>query len=372
MKRFIIILFFIALILDSGSTAVFKGADAVRIKTGDTLQQDLFAGCRYLDVQGPATGDIYAAAERITIEAPIGDDVIAACRDLIIRSKVNDGVIGFAQTILIDGEIDGDVIAFGSELRLTENAHIKGKLFLGTGKFIMENARVDGNISGGSGYAYLNGNVGGNVKLDLGKVDFDSGYAAVGTTHLTLHRPLNEKELKFAPADLKITIEEKERFYQSFFFYWWIVALLITGIVIFSFFKNASHDYLEKARKDVLKSIGLGFLILVVTPIALVLLMVLVFTIPLSLILLVVYLVLLYLSLVYSALYIGDAVLHYLRKNNGHWPLLGMFALGLILVILLPEIPFIGWLINLVIICFGMGSLSAYIWAVYRPQANKS
>jgi len=100
--------------------------------------------------------------------------------------------------------------------------------------------------------------------------------------------------------------------------------------------------------------------------------MILVFTIPLSLILLVVYLVLLYLSLVYSALYIGDAVLHYLRKNNGHWPLLGMFALGLILVILLPEIPFIGWLINLVIICFGMGSLSAYIWAVYRPQANKS
>lgn len=372
MKQFIIILFSIFLILDSGNTAVFKGADAIRIKEGDTLRQDLFAGCRYLDLRGPAMGDIYAAAERITIEAPVGDDIIAGGRDLIIKSQVRDGVIGFGQTILIDSEIGGDVIAFGGELRLTENARIKGNLYVATGKFILDKGHVEGNIAGGSGYAYLNGNVGGDVKLDLGKVDFDSGYVSGGINRLTLHQPLDEKALKFAPANLEITIEKKEQFFESFFFYWWVIALLVSGIVIFSLFKQAGHDYLEKARKDVLKSIGLGFLILVVTPIALVLLTVLVFTIPLSLILLAVYLVAVYLSLIYSALYAGDLVLRYLRKNNGSWPWLGVFAVGLILVVLLPKIPVIGWLIGLGIICFGLGSLSAYIWSVYRPQVNKS
>jgi hypothetical protein len=362
--------FVLSLIMVGFSTAaVFKGADTFRINEGDTLHQDLFAGCRYLDIYGPVLGDIYAGCERVTIEAPVGDDVFAGCRELTIKGPIGDNVVGFAQTIFVNNEIQGDLIVYGGELRLTEKAHIHGNVYLGTGKFFLDGGTIDGKIDGGTGQAYLNGKVGKSVCLEAGWVRFDSLYAAGEGTQLVLRKALNEKSSKFIPPDLKVTVKSHKPFYERFYFYWLLLSFLVVGVLLISFFKGFSTDYLTYSRSVVWKNLGLGFLILVVTPVVALILIVLILTIPIGIILTAGYLILLYLSYVFTALFVGDWIIRLVKKNDLYhlfWPLL----LGILCVVLAGKIPLIGWLLKLAVICFGMGSLIGYIWREIKPAAH--
>jgi hypothetical protein len=93
-----------------------------------------------------------------------------------------------------------------------------------------------------------------------------------------------------------------------------------------------------------------------------IILAVLIVTIPISLILLAAYLVVIYLSMAFSALFIGDYVLSFFRKEKANNGLFLSILIGVVLVSLLCHVPFVGGLFGFIIICFGMGSLVNYIW----------
>jgi hypothetical protein len=369
MNRLISMLFLMMLPWTAGRAADFRGADAITIYEGDTLHQDLYAGCRYLTINGPVLGDIYAGCERISIEAPVSDDVFAGCQDLIIKGPVGDGVMGFARTILIDAEIMGDLVAFGAELRLTEKAHIHGDIFLGTGEFFLDGGMVDGKIRGGTGDAYLNGKVGKSVELEADWVYFDSLYTAGAGTKLTLSRELDEKKNGFIPDGVEVIIKTPAAFYESIFFYWGLLSFIVVGILLISFCRNFSRDYVVYSRTAVWKKMGLGFLALVMTPVVAVILIILLITLPVGLIISAVYLILLYLAYVFAALIIGDRLIRFVSKNE-KYPLIWPLLLGLLCVVLVDKIPFVGWLCDLVILCFGLGSLIGYIWREIKPAVQ--
>jgi hypothetical protein len=355
-------------LLFSAYAAEYKGAEIVTVEQGDTLETDLFAGCRYAEVYGVVEGDVYAGCERITIDGVVTQDVLAGCEELQIHGKVGDMVIFFGSTLLIDGEIGGDVLAFGGRVRLTERAVVNGNLFIGAGYLNMEGGRIEGNIRGGAGRTFFNGSVGEDVEMEVGTVKFGENYHAVGGTRLTLHDKLNEEKAGYLPENLETTVKEKHRFFQGAVFYWSLIAMFIVGILIIAFFKNFSRDYVAFAGQNIGKHLGVGFLALVAPPIAILILLILVFTIPVGMITLAIYLILLYLSFVFTALYVGDYLLGLIRKNESAKSLLWPLLLGVILVVLFPKLPFIGWLFALVIICFGLGSFVSYIWNL--KQAN--
>ena len=89
-------------------------------------------------------------------------------------------------------------------------------------------------------------------------------------------------------------------------------------------------------------------------------------TIPAAMIVLALYLVLIYLSFIFSAVQIGDYIWKQIRKSNGSYGLYLPLVVGLLLVCLIMQTPYLGWLFNLVFICFGSGSLIMYIWHTKR------
>jgi hypothetical protein len=369
MKRLVYLSILMLSMTGFGVAANYNGGQAIHIREADTLYNDLFAAARYVEIFGPALGDIYVACERADIKAPVADDVFAACRDLTIKEPVGDNVVGFAQTIYVDSDIKGDLIAYGAELRLTEKAHIHGNLFLGTGEFYLDGATIDGNIDGGTGEAYLNGKIGGSVCLEAGRVRFDSLYAAGGGTQLILRKALDEKSNKFAPADLKVTIKTHKHFYQKVYFYWLLLSFLVVGILLISFCKGFSKDYLSYSQTSIWKHLGLGFLLLVVTPVVAAILLILILTIPLGVILAAVYLIIIYLSYIFTAIFLGNWIIRQIKKN-GVAPLFWSLLVGILCVLLLDKIPLIGWLLKLAAVCFGMGSLIGYIWHEIKPAAS--
>ena len=139
-----------------------------------------------------------------------------------------------------------------------------------------------------------------------------------------------------------------------------------------AFFKDFSRDYVAFAGRDIAKHLGIGFLAFVAAPVAIIILLILVFTIPVALITLAIYLILLYLSFVFTALYVGDYLLGLIRKNESAKPLVWPLLLGVILVLLFPKLPFIGWLFSLVIICFGLGTFVSYIWNLKQTNGPQT
>lgn len=368
-KRIMFLAIVFAFTISLGA-AEYLGGETITIREIDTLDTDLFSGCRNLDVLGLVKGDVFAGCEHLTVEGEVLDDVLAGCRVLTVTGVVGDNVIGFAQTIIIDGEVNGDVLAFGGVVRITERARINGNVYVGTGDFRFEGGHIGGFLRGGAGDANLEGRIEGEVELEVGDIYFGPDYFAKGGTTLKLHKPIEEYELEHMPKDLEVIVIHHDMFFKTAFFFWSLLALLIVGMVIIGLFKNFSKDYLTYSKTGLGKNIGYGILVLILTPIAIAILAVLILTIPISLILLAAFLVLLYLSVAFAALYIGDYVLSIFRKEPNNNGLFLSMLIGVVLVSLLCHVPFVGGLFGFIIICFGTGSLVTYIWQLKHTSAS--
>jgi len=370
MKRTGILALTMLLLLAAMLTAAeYRGGQVVRIETGDTLSSDLFSASRYLDVDGVVLGDVYATAERVTVKGDVKDDVLTFGRSLSIQGKVGDQVLFMGESLVVDGEVYGDILAFGGNVELTNNAIVHGDVMVGTGNLNINGGRIDGNVTGGAGTVYLNGVIGKKVVIRAKNVSFGPDYLASQGTRLTLRAPLDSAKVGNIPANLQIVIKKPKQFYQRTYFYWSMVAMFIVGVLLIVFAKNFVRDYITASLRNPLKSTGIGFLILVAVPVAIIILLVLILTIPVGLIFLALYIILLYLSYVFTALTLGDYFLGLMRKESSPAPLVGSLLLGVVLVALLPKIPVIGWVLKLAIICFGLGSLLFYLWQL--KSANK-
>lgn len=342
--------------------ADYRGAEMVKVAAGDTVSSDLFAGSRSVYVDGVVEGDVYAGCETITVNGDVQDDLFGFCKQLSVRGTVGDMVVFFGQTMVIEGSVGGDVLAFGGEVRIADGAAIDGNLYVGTGNVVIDGGSINGVIKGGAGTVFLNGTVGQDVDLEARHVRFGADYRAAGGTHLTLKRELDKTKAGNVPDNLQVTIKKRKMFFQSGFFYWSMIAMFITGVLLIALFKNFSRDVVDFARQNMGKNLGIGALSLLAIPIAVIILLVLVVTIPVSLIILALFLVALYIGKVLSALFIGNYLLEAMRKNGAPVNLFAALAIGIILVVLLPQIPFIGWLIKLAIYAFGMGVILVYLW----------
>jgi hypothetical protein len=370
MYKRIIIFSVLVLFITSLSASQYRAGNSITVREGDTLSTDLFTGARYLNVRGVVDGDVYVGCEKVMIDGEVLDDVLAGCRTLEVTGKVGDGIIGFAETILIDGEVNGDVLAFGGNVRITDRGKIHGNLFVGTGELNLDGGYIGGYLKGGGGQVNLNGYVGEYVELEAQKINFGPDYFAEKVTKLILPHDISEYDLEIVPDNLEVIVKRPDFFLEKPCFYWSLLALLIVGILIIALFKNFSKDYLVHAKEKLGQNLGYGFLALLITPIVIVILMVLILTIPVGLILLAAYLIVMYLSYAFSALFIGDYILSFFRKKENTNNLFLSMFIGVILVSFLPHIPFVGWLIGLIIICFGMGSLITYIWKLKQVNAE--
>jgi hypothetical protein len=345
----------------------FRTGDRVIISDTDTIGADLFVGAQYLDVRGYVDGDIYAGCERITIDGDVRDDIRAAGREIVVRGNTGDGVIAFGQTVLIDGSVRGDVIAYGGEVRVT--GRIEGSLYIGCGAFYLDGGQIGGKIDGAADVSELNGSVAGPVKLKGRRVTFGDTYRADKGTYLVLSREPGAEMDANAPEYLEVKVVPPEPFYRTMFFYWAFVAAFVFGLIIILLFKNFMQNYVDFAASQIGHNFGIGFLILIATPIAVVILLMLILTIPTALVLAVMYIFMLYIAGIFVAVLLGDQIQKLFYSKGARQPILSLL-IGLIITTLLAEVPYAGWFFSLLIVCYGTGSLSRYVWG-FRKKVIK-
>ncbi len=343
------------------ATSTYKSNESLTISSNDSLPGDLFYGGRYLSVDGGVKGDVIAGAQDITISGYVDDDVYAWGEIVRVEGDVGDILLGFGKEIIVTGKVHGDLIAYGGSVRVLSGAEVMGNVYVGTGYFSLQKASIHGDIFGGAGKIHLNGNVGGDIDLSAGIIEFGKQFSSSGKVEIELNQEPIEP-IENAPANLKITVEPEEYFFQKGKFYYFLLGAFVIGAILLGLFPMLRENLItfasQKSRVTLLT--GAGFVI--ITPIAAVFALLL---LPLAFILTAFYLIIMYLSKIFTAFILSDLIFANILPGKKINPYLSFF-IALLLLTLLTEIPFVGFYIWILIFVAGSGPFIYYLYSLRK------
>ena len=363
---------FLMPIVISAQGSIYKSEPLVQISSEDSLQSQLISAGETVEMSGWLGNDFFSAARFLMLKGSVNDDAIVAAQQIIIDGEVGDLLMGAGETIIINGVIKGDIFLAAREIQITKSARIEGNAALAGRTITIDGAEVDGWLRAAGDELILNGSIGQFTDLYSNDVTFGEGYlAALGTT-ISSEETLYRENLGVIPSDLTLTIREEPVVFTILFKIGFYLSVLITGMILLRVFEKPAIDIHRFATEKFWKNTGVGLITFLGVPIAIFLLMLPVLTLPLSFLLLLVYLLALFAGYLLVALTLGVMGILYFKKEEAQASTyyLGL-ALGMIIIAILTNLPFIGFILNAILLFFGLGSLTYYLWKV-NVKADKN
>jgi cytoskeletal protein CcmA (bactofilin family) len=342
---------------------LLKGSTSYVVPEGETRVGDVYKFCQTARIAGTQDGDltVWAQSVKIPTTGTVTGDLYAAASAVDIDGTVGDSARIAAAQVVISGKFQGDLLLFGADLLLTKEAHIAGDLHCYAGKIIMEGT-VDGEFHAAGGEVTLNGKVAqdANIKCDALHVSEEARVG--GDLDYVAREPvdLEGKGIVAGTVDYKEQKknEEHDAVVSGWGIFKWLlflVAATVIGLLALRIFREPFRAITGAVSGDMLRSAGVGFITVIVLPVAAAIACVLIITIPLVLIVILLYFVVLYLAKLPVAVWMGQRILGLLGRSDPS-PYLSMF-LGLVILHLLFVLPWVGWLFRLLCIFIGFGAI---------------
>lgn len=307
-----------------------------------------------ITVEGEVTGDLICAARHVYIRGSVDGDVLCAAQSIVVDGKVGGNFRSAGQTIKLGGLIQKNVTAFAQNLDTKESASIGGELFFGSQDTTV-NGVVGKGVYGMAENVSLDGTIGQDVKLYVSHLSVNSMAKVVGPVHYTSDKPATidpdsqiEKGIQFTQVtqskkspsqSIPDTLSKiPNRKLSSLFIY------LGLGILAVLFLGKRFDKVGELALESPLKSMGLGFLALLISPTLFIFLFITIIGIPVALLLVFVFMLVLFISRLITSYVIGKLILNRLAPDYAKNELF-VIILGVIVTWAVFSIPFIGFLL---------------------------
>ncbi|MFA5947827.1 MAG: hypothetical protein WC806_02545 [Candidatus Gracilibacteria bacterium] len=370
MKKILISLVAIFLALINLSLPVY----AIGFSAGEflTIKEDLpddyyFAGGKVV-VDGKTKGDLYLAAGEVTINGNVDGDVVIAGGRVTIFGNVGDDVRIVGGQTAIYGNVGDDVIAMSGQVDISKKTTIGGSVISGSGILTID-GNVKQDVQGGFGMLLINGIIDGNVtatveeKLEVAKdakINGNLKYSAL--IEMAIPKEAVKGKIDFNKFKAKEMAEGTAKGITAMYFGWKLFSYFsaLVFVIIFSvLFPTLMTKTAEIAKKDPLKTFGIGIFAVVVTFVASMLLMVTVIGIPLGIIGFAALLITMYLAKIFTAVWLSSYVFDYKKaKKSLKGKLILGTALGLLAYYIIGIIPIVGWIVNIVLFLIGVGAIA--------------
>lgn len=299
----------------------------------------------------PAIGDLYfKSGEKVLISEEIpGDAYLAGDRVEVLNRVKGDALIA-GGNVVVGGEIDQDLRVVGGKVRLTGKVG-RNVTIVGGDVIVDEKAQIEGNLA----------LVGGKVSV--------SDQAQVTGRSYVFTPPEGQN-----PPEMRQVFQALSRVIKTGFLVISVISWLSTlllGLLLVTFFPKTVQVMLTTTEKQLGKSLLWGLLGSIVVPILALLAMLTVIGLPLGLVLMVSLFMGWYIAKLVAMIFLGSFLM---QKLNGQKiklfekkpGLYTSFLLGLVIFLVLELVPFLGWLIKLMLVWVGFGSLLIEKWAAYR------
>jgi cytoskeletal protein CcmA (bactofilin family) len=343
----------------------------VVIAAGEKLQDSLVATAQTVLVEGDVEGDVIAFAQRVEIRGRVTGDVVAFAQHIEMAGAVEGSVYSFAQTSHVSGEIVRNLYAAAQTVRVARAGRVLGDI-IACGADVDSDGRIGRGLTAFAGSSRIAGEVGRDATFHGGRLRLESTARVGGTLTAHVGRQQDVTVVSGAVANVKVekaARDEPRRWAGGFSVLWGIISLgaaLLTGWLLVrlapGFTKGAAGSLSEFWRP-----LGLGFVLLVVTPVAIVLGALTLIGLPLALAAGAAYAALVYISKIVVAVFLGTQVLRSLREPH---PMLALLV-GLLMLTAAFHVPFgIGWLAKFVAVCLGTGAIAWYLYRARLPGAS--
>lgn len=373
-KKILSIFFLILAFIMPGNALVFKSGKEIIIGTDDVIDDDLIAFGRTIKIEGKVNGDVFAFAQEVNIENEINGSIYTGGSEININTKNCRSLWAFCSALKVDANIDNNLLFFGGQLKTEKTNLIKKDLFAFGGEINID-GEVRRRVKGKMGGFNLRGKIG-SANIEANSVNIKSGSTVMGDLLIKgIQEPNIDPDAKILGRTDYQKIDKKEskhrkgsfvRTIKTVFF----ISKLIIGIILIALFKPFIIKTNEILKNSTWKSLGFGFLTIIIIPVAMVLTLITVIGIPVSIFCFFVFLTLVYLSGIAFATGFGDFLLKLIKKEGTISPFIS-FIIGIVIVSLVSLIPYLGFLVRLVVLFFGTGMLVILFNNIWKKSLNQ-
>ena len=339
------------------------------LAAGETLDDSLVAGAERVIIEGTVTGDVIAGGGRVVIRGVVHGNLIAWAQYTDVTGDVGGSLFVSGQDVTVQGSVGGGVYAFGQYLRVLEGGRVAGSISSSTQMLTVDGV-VERDVLAGAYRVDIGGAVRRNVTAQAGRVSVGPRGRVDGTLTARVGAP---EDLQIDPgASLAAEPEVRlwsgdsspSRYLTGSFYLWqavWLFAAFVTGWLLARLAPGATAVRFEDPAAA-LRTLGVGFLCVVATPVAAVIAGVTLVGLPLALVAFGVWALGIYLAKIPVAFLLGRTILG-ARDPGGPAPAL---LVGLLAVFIAVNLPFVGWIVNLALTLVGVGVLFAWAMSAYR------
>jgi len=343
------------------AASVFHGKGRYFVTRGDTIDDDLYLGVSEGALDGVITGDAVIAARKYSVTGEIKGSLNSASQFATIRGGIGNSVRMFAQTVTIEGTIGKNLLVFGDIIDLSENSLV-GKDVTIFGGDVSLSGNVGGNALIKCNELILSGKIAGDVDIRAEKISILAPAEITG--NITYK---SKEEIKIGDGVIiggKVDwqkVKPGEDGEKDVGVGWAMrlllfTASLVTGLLLIALTNRHVRAATEQIVTKPLMTLGIGFVVFCVAPVAVIILLILIIGIPAAIILLFTYTVFFYIAKIYVAIALGRVGIKALRKDaapKAGWCLL----VGLVVLTILFMIPQLGWIVYFVTIFWGFGAI---------------
>jgi hypothetical protein len=345
------------------------GADAMVIRTGnqatvakgETINETLLIAGQSITVDGDVKGDIICAGQNIDINGAVEGDIICVGQNITVANSVSGSVRAAGQMLKIDGSVGRNVTAAGQTI--STGSSVAGEMI-----FAAQHAAIDGkigkNIAGAANSIIVGGQIAGNADFRDSSLILRDGGQIAGVLNYSsdnefsgqssqvlggINRTIPQPKESLISTKPQKTIEHKigDKIAS-------LVFNLALALALVFFFKNFIQKFSGLLLEKPGRSLGWGFVILIMVPMVSVLLMFTIIGIPVAIAAILVYLAAMYLVRVVAAIAVGRKIaqIYWKSKQDSRYV---PAVLGIIVMWILFAIPLIGPILSFFAIVWGLG-----------------
>jgi len=334
--------------------------EEIGVPASETLDDSVLAMGETVSIDGIVTGNVLALGQRVVVRGTVRGDLVTGAQRVDIAGTVEGNVISFSQTLVVRGPVGQSLHGVAEQLSLEREGRVEGDVVGLAGRMDLEGS-VGRDLLAFGGVGNLKGDVGRHVTSWMDRLRVD-GPAKVGGD-LTAHTHSKEKVTIDAKASVggksetlvKAAKAHRSRYASPGFYVWkmiWLAAAFLTGLLLYWFFPALFAARLDGGL-SIGRTLGVGFIALVATPVAIVILALTMVGLPLAFLALAAWVAGVYLSSTLVAALVGRAVFAGRERPAPSFAI--ALLLGLVIVTVAVHLPYVGWLLKLVVMALGLG-----------------
>jgi cytoskeletal protein CcmA (bactofilin family) len=352
-----------------------RHAEAIHVARNEVVDGTLVVSAQTVRVDGVVTGDLIVLAERLTLRGEVRGDLFSVTRSLELDGVVSGSLHAFGERTRLGGRVGGNAYTASEDFTLSRDARIGRDALPLAGGAVVDGAVARDLFVIGE-WAEVRGSVGRDLQARVGRLTLLDTARVGADVDAYLY---DSKEVEMAPG-AQVDGEARTRFpderhrarlarYRHAHFYLVRGILLAAGFLVgMLFYLMAPAMFAARLETTgaFFRSLGIGFLALVATPLALAPAAVTLVGIPVTLIVGADYLLALYLSPILVAALVGRTLISSDGEGASGFGL--ALLVGLLVLTLLVNVPVLGWLVRVLAVLTGLGILVERAVSAWRAS----